>query len=176
MTDGVEAMTEEQFEVCRVRYGRDVETWPTRLRGPALEFIASSAGADHVQAVARMASLFDRAGQQEKADAGDFLSRLADIPLQHEQESVRQSARQSARQNRGANIGGWSFGRRIEQLFEPALLFSVRGLVSQGAFAAVLLVSGVMVGLDAAQTDTFDDYDISAGLFETEDQGFALDE
>lgn len=103
---------------------------------------------------------------QEGAESQAFLNSLAAIPDRHPQEQAQGAVAASA---------GWSLFRLIDAWFEPSRLLSARGLISQGAFAMVLLVSGIVTGLEMAEEpQVFDDFDVSAGLFGGEDEPFSL--
>lgn len=102
---------------------------------------------------------------QGEADSQAFLNSLAGIPDRHPQQRAQASAVSD----------GWSLSGLIDAWFEPSRLLSARGLISQGAFAAVLLVSGIVTGLEMAEEpQVFDDFDISAGLFGGEEETFYL--
>lgn len=100
-------------------------------------------------------------------EAQSFLDTLTSVPDRHTQAIPGVNATPARR---------GSFGSFFEAWFDPATLLSARGLVSQGAFAAVLLVTGIVAGLEAAEDpQVFDDFDVSAGLFGSEDDDYALD-
>lgn len=95
-----------------------------------------------------------------------FLNTLASIPARHAQESA----------SRSAGAAGWSLSAWLETWTNPDRLFSARGLVSQGAFAFIMLVSGIAAGFGTVpEPDFFDDYDISASLFGSDDTDYSLD-
>lgn len=90
-----------------------------------------------------------------------FLNQLSAIPDMHRQQKP---------------VGGGSTGKLIETWLSPAFLLSARGLVSQSAFALVLLASGIVTGLELSETEPdFDDYDVSAGLFGGDTSDYSID-
>lgn len=99
---------------------------------------------------------------QQSGDAAAFLAHLTAIPDEFSQ-----------RQTNIAPVR--AIGTFIDRLFDPVRLWSPAGLVSQGVFATALLFAGLMVGVNAAGTETFEDYDISATLFDVSEQDFSID-
>lgn len=174
MADDADMMTEEQFDDCYVRYGADLGRWPADRRAAAARFAGTATGIKYQKATVQMDALFSAAAASEQqAETDAFLARLAGIPDTYDQ--VVDTTAPTAADMKIRGISVRSFAAFFEQFFEPSRLFSLRGLVSQGAFAVVLLVSGIVVGLDAGQIDEFEEYDVSAALFGEEDQGFSLD-
>lgn len=119
---------------------------------------------------AEMDALFAALRVKERDDAQPenraFLNSLASIPDRHRQAQVEPSADQA----------GWSIDNLIEKWLSPDRLLSARGLVSQAAFASVLLVSGIVTGLEVAEEPQgFDDYDVSASLFGDESTDYSID-
>lgn len=104
---------------------------------------------------------------QDDAESLAFLNSLAGIPGRQPQEQIQASSAVSV---------GWSLSGLIDAWFEPSRLLSARGLMSQGAFAMVLLVSGIVTGLEMAEEpQVFDDFDVSAGLFGDEEDTYSFD-
>ncbi len=90
-----------------------------------------------------------------------FLNQLSAIPGMHHQQKPAGDGR----------VGNW-----IETWLSPSFLLSARGLVSQGAFALVLLASGIVTGLELSETEPdFDDYDVSASLFGGDTSDYSID-
>lgn len=161
-------MTEEDFEAAVVTYGSDIAIWPEALEQAASAFIATTEG----KLAYENARKFDQNMRQIQAEfRGDgevdaFLARLKSIPGEFvQQQGVAV----------GGGSGAWSIYSLIDRFFEPARPWSRAGLVSQGVFASALLFAGLMVGANAASTEGFEDYDISAGLFEVSDQDYSID-
>ena len=119
---------------------------------------------------AEMDTLFAalRAKEHDSAqpDNRAFLNSLASIPDMHTQAQTSNPAVQA----------GWSIGDLIDRWLSPDRLFSAKGLASQAAFASILLVSGIVTGLEVAEEpQVFDDYDISASLFGDESADYSID-
>lgn len=109
--------------------------------------------------------IFDQARTQahdaQLPDNRAFLNQLSAIPDMHHQPKP---------------VSGGSIGNLIETWLSPAFLLSARGLVSQGAFALVLLASGIVTGLELSETEPdFDDYDVSASLFGGDTSDYSID-
>ncbi len=120
---------------------------------------------------AELAAAFAAVQKKERGaatpEAQSFLNALTSVPDRHAQAIPTLNP---------VPVRPSSFGSFFNALFDPATLLSARGLVSQGAFAAVLLVTGMVAGLEAAEDpQVFDDFDVSAGLFGSEDDNYALD-
>lgn len=177
MAKDVEMMSKEQFEEDLARFGPKVGSWPDHMRGAAHLFAETDTGKCLLADARQLDQLFCELRYSEQGDtatdhAGSFMERLSQIPGTHVQEIAGPMARLPGL------VSDWSLSSFFGQLFDPARLFSARGLVSQGVFAAVLLVSGIVVGLEAVQTDlqgSYEDYDISAGLFGDEEQDLSFD-
>lgn len=110
-------------------------------------------------------NLFEQVRSLEQdAEAPDnkaFLNQLSAIPAMHRQHEAAHSD---------------ALGDLIDKWLSPTFLLSARGLVSQGAFALVLLVSGVATGLELAETEPeFYDYDVSASLFGSDTSDYSID-
>lgn len=109
--------------------------------------------------------IFEKVRTQEydtqSLDNRAFLNQLSAIPSMHQQQEV---------------VTDGLPGSLIEKWLVPSFLLSARGLVSQGAFALVLLASGIVTGLELAETEPdFDDYDISASLFGGDASDYSID-
>lgn len=90
-----------------------------------------------------------------------FLNQLSAIPAMHQQQQT---------------TGEDALTGLIEKWLSPSFLLSARGLVSQGAFALILLMSGIVTGLELADTEPgFDDYDVSASLFGGDTIEYSID-
>jgi len=162
-------MTEEEFETCIVSYGMEIAIWPDDVRAAALKFIETDAGKlafENSRVMEQYTAQMRKGLQGNGNDASVFLSQLTAIADNHSQQ--HQSAAPIPETN-------WSVGSAIDRLFEPARIWSPAGLVSQGVFAAALLFAGVMVGANAGGAESFEDYDISSGLFEAADQEYSFD-
>jgi len=163
----MQQMTEQEFEMSVVTYGSDMAGWPDTLQQIASAFIATTEGR---RAYENARKLDERMMQMQAELQGEhsdaFLAQLKAIPAGFEQQhSVAFTG-----------VGGkWTIGSLIDRAFEPARLWSPAGLVSQGAFAAGLLFAGLMVGANAAGSESFEDYDISASLFENSEQEYSID-
>ena len=108
---------------------------------------------------------FEQVRQQEhdvqRTDHRAFLNQLSAIPTLHQQQV-------EAKEETANSL--------FEKWLNPSFLLSVRGLISQGAFALMLLVSGLATGLEFAETDQgFEDYDVSASLFGDETTDYSID-
>ena len=108
---------------------------------------------------------FEQVRQQEHdvqlTDHRAFLNQLSAIPTLHQQK---------------ATVGAETANSVLEKWLNPSFLLSVRGLISQGAFALMLLVSGLATGLEFAEAEQgFDDYDVSASLFGDETTDYSID-
>lgn len=168
MEEFEQTMTEEDIEHAVVSYGTDMAKWPGDLRANAAQFAGTSAGKsvlEKLQALDKLTML----AKQDRWQSGNvdaFLGQLKAIPddFSQQQESIA-SIRASSR----------AVGTFVDRLFDPVRLWSPAGLVSQGVFASALLFAGLMVGVNAAGTESFDDYDISAGLFDTSEQDYSID-
>ena len=115
---------------------------------------------------AMFAALRSKESDETQPENRAFLNSLTSIPDMHAQSQATPSAGQA----------GWSIGDLVERWLSPDRLFSARGLVSQAAFASVLLISGIVTGLEVADEPlAFDDYDVSASLFGDEDADYSID-
>jgi len=162
-------MTEEEFEANIVSYGFELAAWPADVRVAGSQFIKTDVGKLALEKSSKMeqfAAQMRKDLRGQDGDASAFLARLTAIADDHSQQ--HQSAAPSPKNN-------WSVGSFVDKFFEPARIWSPAGLVSQGAFAAALLFAGVMVGANAGGTESFEDYDISSGLFEAADQEYSFD-
>ncbi len=162
-------MTEEEFEAGIVSYGTEIAIWPDEARASALKFIETDPGKLALERSGEMEEYTAQMRADLRSQDGDtsaFLAQLTAIADVHSQQ--HQSAAPIPETN-------WSVASVIDRFFEPARLWSPAGLVSQGAFAAALLFVGVMVGANAGGTESFEDYDISSGLFEAADQEYSFD-
>lgn len=161
-------MTEEDFESAIVTHGADTVKWPESLRADAAAFAETHKG----KSVIAGALSLDRMMTQAKADiqrsgnADMFLAQLNAIPEKFDQPQAVIAE---------AGSTSWTPGTLIDRVFDPARFWSPVGLVSQGVFASVLLFAGLMVGINAAGTESLEDYDISAGLFESSEQDYSID-
>ncbi len=160
-------MTEEELENAIVTHGTDMAKWPERLRADAAMFAETDAGKSACAERQVLDKMMIQAKQEQQlGDADMFLAQLTAIPEEFSQQQAVIAATGST---------GWTFGAFIDRIFDPVRLWSPVGLVSQGVFASALLVAGLLVGVNAAGTESFDDYDISAGLFENSDQDYSID-
>lgn len=171
MENSEQKMTPDGFELAVVAYGPDMAAWPEGLQHLAKVFIATDEG----KRVHDNSRMLDQHMTHAKAnlsldkDTKAFMANLAAIPAQFEQQHVPPVAMTAAGES------GWRLGALLDRLLEPARLWSPVGLVSQGACAAALLFAGVMVGVNAAGSESFEDYDISAGLFDVSEQDYSID-
>ncbi|MBO6504650.1 MAG: hypothetical protein JJ850_04610 [Kordiimonadaceae bacterium] len=102
-----------------------------------------------------------RDNDDQTADHKAFLNQLSAIPSMHPQQDT---------------VHAGVLSELIDRWLSPSFLLSARGLVSQGAFALVLLASGVATGLELAETETdFYDYDVSASLFGDDTSDYSID-
>lgn len=162
-------MTEEEFEFAVAAHGIDLANWPDGLQQAARGFIATAEGKlvyENAKKLDQHMMLMQAGLRDQDSDGDAFLAQLKFIPAQFEQQHRTTTA---------GGESGWRINSLIDRLFEPARLWSPAGLVSQGAFAAALLFAGLMVGANAAGTESYEDYDISAGLFESNYQEYSID-
>ncbi len=162
-------MTDEDFEASIVSYGTVIAAWPDDARASASRFIKTQAGKlalERSKAMDQVTAQMQADLRGRGGDARAFLAQLTAIADEHSQQHY------GAAPNSKIN---WAVGSFLGRLFEPARIWSPAGLVSQGAFAAALLFAGVMVGANAGGIENFEDYDISAGLFEATDQEYSFD-
>ncbi|WP_262693476.1 hypothetical protein [Kordiimonas aquimaris] len=162
-------MTEADYDACAAVHGVDIALWPAADRARALVFLNTPKG-QNIAAFDRMlTALRPDEGESEmilQTDATNFLARLQAIPDQYPQDlsPVRVEAQ--------------TFLQKIESFiddaFDPARLWSPAGLATQGLAVALLMGIGVLVGAGQGP-DTFNDYDISAGLFEVSSTEFSID-
>ena len=108
---------------------------------------------------------FEQVRQQEHdgqpTDHQAFLNQLSAIPSLHPQLVMGKAETANS---------------LLEKWLTPSFLLSARGLISQGAFALMLLVSGLATGLEFAEADqVFDEYDVSASLFGDDTADYSID-
>jgi len=162
-------MTEEELENAIVAHGLDMAMWPEGLRADAAAFAKTTEGKAALAEAQALDSVMLQAKQeqQQSGEADMFLAQLKAIPDEYsQQQPVAAPATDTA---------SWTLGAVIDRVFDPVRLWSPAGLVSQGVFVSALLFAGLTVGANATGTESFDDYDISADLFETSDQDYSID-
>jgi hypothetical protein len=164
-------MTVAAYDACVVKYGADTSCWPENERDRVHAFLKTSEGSSAALVDNAFADVMGETGDAtmpNHADAADFLARLQAIPEQYPHPAF---AVDSDAQDQSFTI---ALGAWLGSLLEPKSLWSPAGFLAQGAMAAVLLVAGVFVGVQQ-RPDTFDDYDISATLFEENSPEYSID-
>jgi len=171
MSKQTDPMTEADYDACVVAHGTDIALWPATERSRAREFLQTSDGQD----ASKLDNLFATLGPDEggndmmmQADTTDFLTRLQAIPDQYPQQATAANA-SAGTQSLGKKVGAF-----IDGLLDPARLWSPTGLAAQG-FAFVLLMGvGMFVGAQQGP-EMFNDYDVSAGIFEANNSEYSID-
>ncbi len=161
-------MTEEELENTIVTHGTDMANWPEGLRADAARFAETDTGKAAFSEMQALDKMMMQAKQEllQSEGADMFLAQLKAIPDEFSQKQTVIAV---------TGTTSWTVGAFIDRIFDPVRLWSPAGLFSQGVFASVLLFAGLMVGVNAAGTESFEDYDISAGLFEGSDQDYSID-
>ena len=171
MSKSQSVMTEEDYDACVVAYGVDVALWPEADRVRAVAFMRSPQGLNAIS----LDNAFTDYRSKERADemtaetnTADFLMRLQAIPDQYPKQASSNQVKASTQ---------W-FGQKlaafVDGLIEPGRLWSPLGLATQGFAVALLMGVGMLVGAQQG-TETFTDYDISAGLFEENTADYSID-
>lgn len=162
-------MTEADYDACAVMYGADVALWPTADRARALEFLKTPNGQSALafDKVLAALQLDERDNEMVgQVDSANFLTRLQAIPDQYTQDLLPVS------------VDAQTFLQKVEsfvdRIFDPVRLWSPAGLATQGLAVVLLMGVGVFVGAQQGP-ETFDDYDISAGLFEANSTEYSID-
>lgn len=167
MPDGTQEITADAFDAFVVRHGSDPVAWPTDAAMHA--FAATEEGSAMLAGHQAMDRAFAAEGDMGAADGADFLAALKAIPDAHRQASAA-AAEAVAAAPQGL------MDRLFDRLIGQGRLWSPLGFAAQGAAVALVLMLGVFVGMQGGPTGDYDEYDISAGLFEAdEDGGFSLD-
>lgn len=154
-------MTQEEYELCRVRFGPDMESWPSEDRAAAEAFCQTPEGLEVSEQGDRLDRLLIQGKTETPVDDSEaFLDRLLDIPAQHTQIA-------GTSQTGGRGVGGLMSDLRG--------LFSPVGFAAQGAVFALVLAVGVFVGMqspdgEAATLDLSDTLFASSTEFYLEDQ------
>lgn len=149
-------MTQEEFAHKRVSFGDDLAAWPDIDQTRAKAFLETPEGIGFRDQENQLDALMQQAVSQfvPAHDADAFLDRLLDIPAAH--------AQSSAPENKSIldflrGIGGW-----VRAAFSPV------GLVSQGVGYALVLVAGVVVGLQQQPSSLAETVDLSTSLFSSD--------
>lgn len=162
-------MSSEELERAIVSYGPDRAMWPDDLRRAAEAFAITDVGKLAYDNARKLDEHMTQAHAKlcgQDSDVAAFLTNLKAIPVQFEQQHDVLTA---------GDTTGWTISTLIEKWFDPTRLWSPAGLVSQGAFASALLFAGLMVGAEAAGRESYEDYDISADLFDVSEQEYSID-
>lgn len=174
MSQNPDPMTTAEYDDCVVSYGTNISLWPEADHERARAYLKTPEGLDAVlfdQALATVALESQANDLLVTNTDADFLTRLQSIPENHIQSGISQHSKQQNSSLINA-LDVWA-----GKLFNPDRFWSPAGFTAQGAMAAVLLLLGMAVGAQQSP-DTFEDYDISAGLFDESslnNQGFSVD-
>lgn len=148
-------MTMEDYELCRLRFGRDLSNWPDAERLAAEAFLLSADGQAFEGAEAALDAILAQTPSMPSASS-DFLASLKDIPAEY---SVKTS---------------W-FDAVSRVFFGEGKRFSPVAVASQAAVYLAVLGVGLMIGLQSATVDT-ESVDLSDGLFASNAQLFLEEE
>ncbi|TNE61500.1 MAG: hypothetical protein EP335_16085 [Alphaproteobacteria bacterium] len=144
-------MKAEDFELLVLLHGPEPADWPADSRTvDALAFAASDAGRGVLAREQAFRARLLAADPVPDAGGDAFMNRLLDIPIEHAQ----------AKPSFLARLAGMLADSR--QLFSPV------GYAAQGAACAVLLMTGVMIGISNPAEETTE-LDLSASLFASTD-------
>lgn len=147
-------MTKEEYELCRLRYGSDIVSWPDTERTAAEMFLLSAEGYEFEQAEAALDDLLAQ-NQPVPTATSDFLSSLKDIPAQHSAKA------------------GWF--ETISGLLLGGDRVSPVALASQAAVYLAVLGVGLALGLQSANVDA-ESVDLSEDLFASNAELFLEEE